>query len=211
MGSGTNQEKMLIEWSKENEKAGLRAGGHQVLPERQSDTYLALQSGRIDALPRPQPDRRLPCRPRRQDRDRRHLLRRRRHLQGLIAATTKKDSGLASRWPPRSTSVIENGTYAKVLKRWGLSERGRDRSRRSTRPACRGPASRGRGCGGHEGLRTLGGRTARTTWTGSDRSSGCRCPAPDVDSATSRPVRLNGVATPPRGVGRSAPGRRGRG
>jgi polar amino acid transport system substrate-binding protein len=41
-------------------------------------------------------------------------------LQGLIAATTRKDNGLAKPLAAALDHVIENGTYAKVLKRWGL-------------------------------------------------------------------------------------------
>ncbi len=43
-------------------------------------------------------------------------------LQGLIAATTKKDSGLAEPLADALNEVIDNGTYAQVLKRWGLSD-----------------------------------------------------------------------------------------
>jgi polar amino acid transport system substrate-binding protein len=42
-------------------------------------------------------------------------------LQGLIAATTKKDNGLAKPLADAVDHVIENGTDAKVLKRRGLS------------------------------------------------------------------------------------------
>ena len=43
-------------------------------------------------------------------------------LQGLIAATTKKGGGLAKPLADALNHIIENGTYAKVLKRWGLSD-----------------------------------------------------------------------------------------
>lgn len=42
-------------------------------------------------------------------------------LQGLIAATTKKDNGLVKALADALDKIIENGTYAKVLKRRGPS------------------------------------------------------------------------------------------
>ncbi|WP_443044478.1 hypothetical protein [Streptomyces sp. DHE17-7] len=44
------------------------------------------------------------------------------HLSGLIAATTKKDSGLVEPLADALDHIIANGTYAKVLQRWGLSD-----------------------------------------------------------------------------------------
>lgn len=86
-----------------------------------SDTYLALQSGRIDLYLGPNPTAAH------------HAATTGRtvvvgthsgagaRLQGLIAATTKKDSGLVKPLAAALDHVIENGTYAKVLERWGLS------------------------------------------------------------------------------------------
>ncbi|MFD7406574.1 ABC transporter substrate-binding protein [Streptomyces sp. NPDC059866] len=121
VGSGTNQEKLLIEWSKENEKAGRKPVNIKYY-QNDSDTYLALQSGRIDLYLGPNPTAAY------------HAATTGRTevvgtysgagatLQGLIAATTKKDSGLVKPLADALDHVIENGTYAKVLKRWGLSD-----------------------------------------------------------------------------------------
>jgi polar amino acid transport system substrate-binding protein len=121
VGSGTNQEKLLIEWSKENEKAGRKPVNIKYY-QNDSDTYLALQSGRIDLYLGPNPTAAY------------HAATTGRTevvgtysgagatLQGLIAATTKKDSGLVKPLADALNHVIENGTYAKVLKRWGLSD-----------------------------------------------------------------------------------------
>ncbi|MET9760909.1 ABC transporter substrate-binding protein [Streptomyces sp. NPDC006372] len=120
VGSGTNQEKLLVEWSKENKKAGRKPVDIKYY-QNDSDTYLALQSGRIDLYLGPNPTAAY------------HAATTGRtevvgtysgagaRLQGLIAATTKKDSGLAKPLADALDHVIENGTYAKVLKRWGLS------------------------------------------------------------------------------------------
>jgi polar amino acid transport system substrate-binding protein len=43
-------------------------------------------------------------------------------VQGLIAATTKKDSGLVKPLADALNEIIRNGTYARVLGRWGLSD-----------------------------------------------------------------------------------------
>ncbi|MDO0910005.1 ABC transporter substrate-binding protein [Streptomyces sp. DT2A-34] len=121
VGSGTNQEKLLVEWSKENEKAG-RGPVDIKYYQNDSDTYLALQSGRIDLYLGPHPTAAY------------HAATTGRTevvgtysgagatLQGLIAATTKKDSGLVKPLADALNHVIENGTYAKVLRRWGLSD-----------------------------------------------------------------------------------------
>ncbi|MFJ6405512.1 ABC transporter substrate-binding protein [Streptomyces hydrogenans] len=121
VGSGTNQEKLLVEWSKENEKAG-REPVDITYYQNDSDTYLALQSGRIDLYLGPNPTAAY------------HAATTGRTevvgtysgagatLQGLIAATTKKDSGLAEPLAAALNEVIENGTYAQVLQRWGLSD-----------------------------------------------------------------------------------------
>jgi ABC-type amino acid transport substrate-binding protein len=65
VSSGTNQEKLLIEWSKEKEKAGRKPVNVKYY-QNDSDTYLALQSGRIDLYLGPNPNdqvRDQPARP----------------------------------------------------------------------------------------------------------------------------------------------------
>ncbi|MER7494581.1 ABC transporter substrate-binding protein [Streptomyces pharetrae CZA14] len=121
VGSGTNQEKLLIEWSEANEKAGREPVDIKYY-QNDSDTYLALQSGRIDLYLGPNPTAAY------------HAATSGRTevvgthsgagagLQGLIAATTKKDSGLVEPLAAALNEVIENGTYARVLARWGLSD-----------------------------------------------------------------------------------------
>ena len=47
VGSGTNQEKILLEWDKQNQAEGLKPVDVQYY-QNDSDTTLALQSGRID-------------------------------------------------------------------------------------------------------------------------------------------------------------------
>ncbi|MEU3556971.1 ABC transporter substrate-binding protein [Streptomyces fragilis] len=118
--TGTNQEKILVEWSRKAEKAGLEPVDIAYY-KAQADTYLALESGRIDLWLGPSPTASY------------HVASAGRTeivgtysgggatLQGLIAATTKKDNGLVKALHAALQEVIRNGTYAQVLERWGLS------------------------------------------------------------------------------------------
>ncbi|MFJ7070579.1 ABC transporter substrate-binding protein [Streptomyces sp. NPDC101115] len=121
VGSGTNQEKLLVEWSKENVKAGRKPVDIKYY-QNDSDTYLALQSGRIDLYLGPNPTAAYHAATTGKTEVVGTYSGAGATLQGLIAATTKKDSGLAKPLADALNHVIENGTYAKVLQRWGLSD-----------------------------------------------------------------------------------------
>ncbi|UUU29850.1 ABC transporter substrate-binding protein [Streptomyces sp. CA-210063] len=121
VGSGTNQEKLLIEWSKDNEKAGREPVDIKYY-QNDSDTYLALQSGRIDLYLGPNPTAAYHAATTGKTEVVGTYSGAGATLQGLIAATTKKDSGLVKPLADALNEVIENGTYAKVLQRWGLSD-----------------------------------------------------------------------------------------
>ncbi|MER7958203.1 ABC transporter substrate-binding protein [Streptomyces sp. NPDC096030] len=121
VSSGTNQEKLLVEWSRENEKAG-RKPVDIAYYQNDSDTYLALQSGRIDLYLGPNPTAAYHAATTGKTEVVGTYSGAGATLQGLIAATTKKDSGLAEPLAAALDEVIENGTYAEVLKRWGLSD-----------------------------------------------------------------------------------------
>ncbi|MEU4270718.1 ABC transporter substrate-binding protein [Streptomyces sp. NPDC026092] len=120
VSSGTNQEKLLVEWSKENEKAG-RKPVDIAYYQNASDTYLALQSGRIDLFLGPNPTAAYHAASTGKTEVVGTYSGAGASLQGLIAATTKKDSGLVEPLADALNQVIENGTYAEVLKRWGLT------------------------------------------------------------------------------------------
>jgi polar amino acid transport system substrate-binding protein len=118
--TGTNQEKILVEWSRRAEKAGLPPVDIKYY-KAQADTYLALESGRIELWLGPSPTASY------------HVASAGKTeiagtysgggatLQGLIAATTRKDNGLVEALHAALEEVIRNGTYARVLARWGLS------------------------------------------------------------------------------------------
>ena len=118
VGSGTNQEQILLAWDAENQAAGL---------EPAEITYYQNES-RLPAGARVGPDRPLlrtgtvglvPPRDDRQDPDRRRGSRWRRH-PAQIAAMSLKDSGLAEPIAAALNHVIESGAYGEVLAKWGL-------------------------------------------------------------------------------------------
>lgn len=119
VGSGTNQEALLVEWNEQNVAAGL--GPAEILYYQNAvDYYLALGSGRIDAYVGPNPTSAF------------HVLQAGEteiagtfsgaglDLQGEIAVLTKKDNGLIQAISEAINHIIENGTYAQVLDRWGI-------------------------------------------------------------------------------------------
>ncbi|CAM5624635.1 ABC transporter substrate-binding protein OS=Streptomyces microflavus OX=1919 GN=G3I39_03150 PE=4 SV=1 [Streptomyces microflavus] len=119
VSSGTNQEKILVEWSEENVKAGRKPVEIKYF-QKENDYYLPLQSGRIDAhLGRPV--RRVPRGDGRPSEIAGQISGAGGDLQGKIAATTKKDSGLVKAYAAAIDHIIEDGSYGKVLKRWGLT------------------------------------------------------------------------------------------
>ncbi|MFF3646412.1 ABC transporter substrate-binding protein [Streptomyces sp. NPDC002564] len=120
VSSGTNQEKILVDWSKQNEKAGRKPVDIKYF-QKDSDYYLALQSGRIDAYLGPNPSAAYHVASAGQTKIVGRLSGAGDALQGEIAATTKKDSGLVDAYAAALNHVIKDGSYAKVLKRWGLS------------------------------------------------------------------------------------------
>ncbi|MBY8887616.1 ABC transporter substrate-binding protein [Streptomyces sp. PTM05] len=123
VGSGTNQEKILLAW-----KAKLAAQGKSLtvkyFPDDNS-TYLALAGRRIDAYFGPNPDVAYHVR---QDanttsatRDAGTYSGAGASLQGLIAATTKKGDGLVKPLADAINYLIKNGQYARWLAAWNLS------------------------------------------------------------------------------------------
>ncbi|MYY11378.1 transporter substrate-binding domain-containing protein [Streptomyces sp. SID4919] len=120
VSSGTNQERILIDWSEQNEKAGRKPVDIKYF-QKDTDYYLALQSGRIDGHLGPYPTVAYHVATSGQTKVVGSLSGAGDALQGKIAATTKKDSGLVDAYAAALDHVIADGSYAKVLKRWGLS------------------------------------------------------------------------------------------
>ncbi|MDR6972935.1 transporter substrate-binding domain-containing protein [Leifsonia shinshuensis] len=126
VSSGTNQEKILLEW-----KTKLAAEGKTLdikyYPDANS-TWLALNSGKIDASFGPNPTAAY------QNTQSASSANPTRtagtysgagaSLQGLIAATVKKGSGLDKPIADAINHLIETGQYAKWLKAYNLSNEG---------------------------------------------------------------------------------------
>ncbi|KNX37962.1 ABC transporter substrate-binding protein [Luteipulveratus halotolerans] len=119
VSSGTLQEDVLLRWNAENTKAG-RAPAKVVYYQNQADYYLALASGRIDAFLGPNPTATY------------HVATDGKTkivgtvsssypVQGKVGVLTKKGSGLAPLAQKALNKAIADGSYAKVLKRWGLT------------------------------------------------------------------------------------------
>ncbi|MFJ7213234.1 ABC transporter substrate-binding protein [Amycolatopsis sp. NPDC098790] len=119
VGAGTNQEQILLRWDQQNKAAGLAPVKFQYY-QATSDYYLALQSGRIDAYVGPNPTSAY------------HVaVEGKTKIVGTvsgggtipadIAAMTKKDNGFVKALQQALDTVIKNGQYAEVLKRWNLA------------------------------------------------------------------------------------------
>ncbi|MGW1721482.1 transporter substrate-binding domain-containing protein [Streptomyces sp. NPDC002306] len=123
VGAGTNQERILIAWKKKLESEGKKLTIKYF--QDANSTYLALNSGKIDVYFAPNPSVAY------------HVTQTAStntptanagtysgagaSLQGLIAATAKKDSGLAKPLADAINHLIDNGQYAKWLAAWNLS------------------------------------------------------------------------------------------
>ncbi len=126
VGSGTNQEQILVRWDEQNKAAGLKPVEFQYF-QNTTDYYLALQSGRIDAYAGPNPTAAYHVTVDGQTK-----------IVGTvsgggqipadIAAMTKKGNGLAEPLRQAIQSVLASGQYAEVLKRWNLGNEAVDAS-----------------------------------------------------------------------------------
>ncbi|MEU6659170.1 ABC transporter substrate-binding protein [Streptomyces sp. NPDC046821] len=127
VASGTNQEKILVDWSAQDEKVGLKPVDIKYF-QKDTDYYLALQSGRIDGYLGPSPSVAYHVATAGQSQVIGTLSGAGDKIQGKIAATTKKDSGLVDAYAAALDHVIEDGSYGRVLKRWGLSSEAVEKS-----------------------------------------------------------------------------------
>ena len=120
VGSGTNQEKILLAWDEENQAAGLEAAQIEYF-ENDGDTILALQSGRIDTSFGPNATAGFKVAVSPQDFKVVGTLNGGWPDTAQIAVTTLKGNGLADAVAVALNHTIEDGTYAQVLERWGLT------------------------------------------------------------------------------------------
>ena len=120
VGSGTNQEKILLAWNKELEDAG-KAPAELQYYGTDADTILALSSGRLDLNLSPFPSATY----RENTRDDLKVVGKVNAgwpSETLVAATTLRGNGLATPVSDAINATIEDGSYAEVLERWGLGD-----------------------------------------------------------------------------------------
>lgn len=120
VGSGTNQESILLAWIEENKKAGL-AETELVYFDDEAARDLALFSGRADVYLGPNAAEAFKN-SKRHDRKLLGSLSGGYPLTAEIAVTTRKGNDLAPAIAAALNAQIENGTYGKVLARWGLND-----------------------------------------------------------------------------------------
>ncbi|MFJ3038212.1 ABC transporter substrate-binding protein [Streptomyces tendae] len=123
VGAGTNQERILLEWKKELESEGKKLTIKYF--QDNNSLYLALNSGKIDAYLGPSPNLSYHVTQTASSPNATRIAGQYSgagaSLQGLIAATAKKASGLAEPLADAINHLIENGQYAKWLAAWNLS------------------------------------------------------------------------------------------
>ncbi|HEY4627361.1 MAG TPA: ABC transporter substrate-binding protein [Blastococcus sp.] len=127
VGSGTNQEKILLEWDKENQAAGLEPVDVQYY-QNDPDTTLALQSGRIDLSFGPNATAAYKAATKPDDFKVVGQVNGGWPDTANIAVATAKGNGLAPAISAALNGAIADGSYQKVLERWGLTSESTDKS-----------------------------------------------------------------------------------
>lgn len=122
VGSGTNQEKILLAWDKENTSKGLKAVDFQYYDDDSLAT-IALNSGRADVSFGPNATGAYKA-----------VTDAKTRLVGLlpggwpqaanIGLTVRKDSGLAQAAQAGIDGLIDSGLYQEILNKWSLGDEG---------------------------------------------------------------------------------------
>jgi polar amino acid transport system substrate-binding protein len=120
VGSGTNQEKILLAWDEQNQAAGLDPVEVQYF-ENDGDTTLALQSGRLDLTFGPNATAAYKAAVSPQDFEVVGTVNGGWPETAQIAVATAKGNGLAEAITAALGHAVGNGSYADVLERWGLT------------------------------------------------------------------------------------------
>jgi polar amino acid transport system substrate-binding protein len=126
VGGGTNQERILVEWSKQNVAAGLKPIELQLFDD-EAGRLVALRSGRVDVIVQPHAQLAFIAA---RDKDIRRVgtLSAGWPLKSDVAITTRKGSGLVDALTVATNGLIANGKFRASLARWGLEEEALDRS-----------------------------------------------------------------------------------
>jgi polar amino acid transport system substrate-binding protein len=119
VGAGTNQEKIVLEWNRQNVAAGLKPAEFLYFDDNGA-SQLALLSGRADV--EINPNSRLAYSAAVSGKTRQvGVINGGWPLTAEIAITTRKDSGLADALTAAINGLIANGAYSKALARWNLT------------------------------------------------------------------------------------------
>ena len=127
VGSGTNQEKILLAWDKANQAKGLKPVQVEYY-QTDSDTTLALQSGRIELSFGPNATAAYKAATKPDDFVVVGTVNGGWPDTAQIAVTTAKGNGLAPAFTAALNGAIADGSYRKVLQRWGLTSEAIDTS-----------------------------------------------------------------------------------
>lgn len=126
VGAGTNQERILLEWDKQNVAAGLKPLELQYFDD-EATRLVALTAGRADVIV--QPHAQLVFIAARDKTIKRvGTLSAGWPLKSDVAIATRKGSGLVDALTIATNGLIENGLYGKALARWSISEEALGRS-----------------------------------------------------------------------------------
>ena len=119
VGSGTNQEALLVEWNEANIAAGLAPVDIQYY-QNATDYYLALSSGRIDLYLGPNPTAEYHAAVTGETKVVGRFSGAGDALQGKIATLTLKGNRLAQAFQAAIDHTVADGSYQKVLDRWAI-------------------------------------------------------------------------------------------
>nr|WP_211660672.1 ABC transporter substrate-binding protein [Modestobacter muralis] len=127
VGSGTNQEEILLAWDEQNRAAGLDPVDVQYF-ENDGDTTLALQSGRLDLSFGPNATAAYKAAVSPADFTVVGTVNGGWPRTAQIAVATAKGNGLAPAVTAALNAAIDDGSYPQVLERWGLTSESVERS-----------------------------------------------------------------------------------
>ncbi|WP_225728642.1 MULTISPECIES: transporter substrate-binding domain-containing protein [unclassified Nocardia] len=119
VGTGTNQEELLVKWNQQNVAEGLPPIDIAYYKQT-SDYYLALASQRIDGYIGPNPAAIYHSTVSKETKVLATFSGAGDAMQGEIAVLTKKDNGLIGPIHKAIDYAIQQGLYQKVIDRWGL-------------------------------------------------------------------------------------------
>jgi polar amino acid transport system substrate-binding protein len=128
VGSGTNQEQLLVQWDQQNRAEGLPKIDIAYY-QKTADYYLALASHRLDGMLGPNPAAAYHVATSGQTKIVATFSGAGTALQAEIAVLTKKDNGLIGPVHEALQYALDHGLYRKVLDRWGLGTEAVQQSR----------------------------------------------------------------------------------